>query len=165
MGKPIRTRWAGNAPPREKLRRNGPAFGGRAYSMNRQHLPDLCSDFHPWIEGLQRILEDHLQAATPCTPALIRDRLALEQNPAGGWLGKSEHEAPERRFSTAALPHQAECLAMSDAEVHPVHGVQRAPRPPGHASTGGVVLRQMDRLQKGRVRVFHRSGHSTHATV
>ena len=80
------------------------------------------ADFHPRIQGGERVLEDGLDAAAQRAHRELRggtDSLVIQQHLACVWSEKPEKHAGERRLATARLADEGERLTRAhlDADV------------------------------------------------
>ena len=95
------------------------------------------------IEGLIRVLEDHLQSAQvlgPASPPERGDGTPLEGDRAGRQRLQAHGRPGQRRLAAARFAHQPDDLAARDAEVDPVQG-------PDTPATTAVIDRDAGQVQ------------------
>ena len=84
--------------------------------------------FERRVQGGVGILEDHLQvpAQRPSMlPAGMADVVAFEGDAAGGHRSQSQDGPAQGGLAGAGLPHQAQSLALPDADVDVRQGTER----------------------------------------
>ena len=80
---------------------------------------DDASDRVPWVEGGERVLEDHLHPGPNRSHRCLAeagDVFPVEQDTAAGRLDELEDRATERRLSAARLADETDCLTATDRE-------------------------------------------------
>ncbi len=115
----------------QQLCRERGNFRGRHGGVNAQGFGDLLADGQDRVQGGQGFLEHHADAPSPDTLQLgfiqAEQVVAAENDPAAGELGRragdEAHDGQSRNgFPAARLAHEADGLALSHLEVHPIHG-------------------------------------------
>src|SRR6058998_2367958 len=103
-----------------------PLFFCRPDSMDHKRFGDGPEHRVPWIQGLIRILENHLKVpaeAEEIASPEVRDVLSLEVNVALGRIFEPGDETPRSRLATTGFAHQPEDFALVEVETDPVDRV------------------------------------------
>ena len=104
-----------------------PQAVGAAAAAEPDAVRDDLADLAARVEGLVRVLEDHLQPAQelrPAPPPQRGDGPALEGDGAGRQRLEADRGPGQRRLAAARLADQPDDLAARHGEVHPVDGAQ-----------------------------------------
>ncbi len=132
LARPARGEGAGQADEVEELEHPGLALGvGAADAEFLQRANDLAADAHARVEGVEGVLEDHLQRGDGAGLARL-DGGAADLGGAegdrtrGGGLEAEEHLG-QRRLSAAALADDGEGFGLAGVEADRT----RWPSPPG----------------------------------
>ena len=99
------------------------------HPLNAKWCPDDSADRVTWVEGRERILEDHLDlAAVGLHLARFEagDIATVEADLSGSRLEQLADDTTGGRLAATGLPHKAESLTLRDIEAHAVDGFDRA---------------------------------------
>jgi len=121
------------------MRRRGGALRQRAAVkpvVHPRRLADLHADGEHRVQRAHRVLQDHGDLAAPdvlhLVLALREEIVAVEQHLAAEDARRGPGYQPDQgkarhALARARLAHEAERLALADAERHAVHGLDGAP--------------------------------------
>src|SRR5579859_3151555 len=93
--------------------------------MNRQWLSDDGTHSHAWIEGGDRVLENHLDAApqrAELRTASVQPVLAAKSNRSGIRLDQAQKHSRECGFAAAGFADNPQRFATRKRERHAIHG-------------------------------------------
>ena len=126
-----------------------------AQLVHVNRLGDDIADRHARVQRGVRILEDHLRPAAVLLHGFLRDRLAVENDLAGGGLVQVQQRAANGRLAAAGLADKAQRLALLDGEGHVVHGLEHR----GLEEAGGdrEILLEVSDLNQRLVFAHHAS--------
>ncbi|MNF68235.1 hypothetical protein D3C84_500870 [compost metagenome] len=99
-----------------------------------ERLGDDVADCHAWVQGGQRVLEDHLDllALLPQRPLLeLGQILAQPHHLAVGGRHQTYQGPGEGGLATAGLPHYAQGLPLVEAQGDAIHRLQGGGLGPG----------------------------------
>ena len=98
-------------------------------AVDAQRLGDDLAHGHPRVQRGVGVLEDDLDLAADGThllAAVVRDVLAVEDDPTRGRLEQLHDRAAERRLAATRLPDDSERLAPKNREIDAVHRLHLA---------------------------------------
>jgi hypothetical protein len=143
----------------------GPLLRGRTDPVDRERLGDRVEDSVPRIQGLVRILENHLEVPSESEEiAALKagDILSLEIDVAFGRVLEPCDEPARRRLAAPGFTDEPEDFALVQVEADSIHGVDLnriAPQGLEEASLELEVFFQVlhpddDPVARGRRRLF-----------
>lgn len=77
----------------------------------------MFADRGGWVQCVERVLKDRLDAEAECSQSIRRQQLALKRDLARLWRCQPEQKLRDRAFAAAGLPDQPMGFTLTDAHA------------------------------------------------